>query len=146
MPIYLALKKPYSLPMRKGFLTLFVILGLVLLPGCSNSEDKACEITRQTAEKYLTEFTQTRWQAEQTFASWPEIKSASELFGGVWRSPQEGKGYKSAYHAGLLTGTIITAEKYIKTLETFPQCFEPSQVAEARMVINRALGLEENRF
>ncbi len=127
--------------MRKGFLTLFVILGLVLLPGCSNSEDKACEITKQTAEKYLTEFTQTRWQAEQTFASWPEATVANEFFGGDWRLASDGKAYKSAYHAGLLTGTIIAAEQYLRAIETYPQCFEPNQVIEARATINTALGL-----
>ena len=80
IPVYPELKTLYPWHMRRVFLALFLSAGLLLLPGCSNSNCENFETTLRNLEaEYLADYNiaKTRVQSSETWV--PVIKKGLDM-------------------------------------------------------------------
>ena len=98
--------------MPKVFLAPLLVVGLLLLPGCSSAEDKACEAAQKVVEE--------------------DMDKAQELLLSAKDLDKNGYGLQ----ANEVRGEILrTSEKINRLIVKDQSCFTAEQVAEAQSYI-----------
>ena len=99
--------------MRRVFLALLLFAGLLLLPGCTSNEVKACNAAEQAVIEY-------------------EVESADKL------TAYNNEINKNQRYDSSLSSKA--AEAYLNSLRVIvnnPSCFTPKQVAEAQSFLSK---------
>ena len=95
--------------MSRALLTSFVISGLLLIPSCSSTDEKACEVAQQVVED--------------------DMSKAGELLLSAKDLDKNGYGLQ----ANEVRGEILrTSEKLNRVILKSQSCFTPAQVGQAQ--------------
>ncbi len=98
--------------MSRALLTSFVISGLLLIPSCSSTDEKACEVAQQVVED--------------------DMSKAGELLLSAKDLDKNGYGLQ----ANEVRGEILrTSEKLNRVILKSQSCFTPAQVGQAQASI-----------
>ena len=99
--------------MPKVFLAPLLVVGLLILPGCSSAEDKACEAAQKVVEE--------------------DMNKAQELLLSAKDLDKNGYGLQ----ANEVRGEILrTSEKLNRAILKNQSCFTPAQVVEAQIYVD----------
>ena len=115
--------------MPKVFLSLLLFTGLLLLPGCSNSEAEACAVAKKISDEYASKASEFRFEY-----NWRN-KSKDSLSQAI-----AGRAYSLADEQNMYR---------MKQIVDNSSCFTPEQVVQAELIINEntkmcALAQDEN--
>ena len=100
--------------MPKVFLAPLLVVGLLLLPGCSSAEDKACEAAQKVVEE--------------------DMNKAQELLLSAKDLDKNGYGLQ----ANEVRGEILrTSEKLNRAILKNQSCFTPEQLVEAQRYLDK---------
>jgi hypothetical protein len=100
--------------MPKVFLAPLLVVGLLLLPGCSSAEDKACEAAQKVVEE--------------------DMDKAQELLLSAKDLDKNGYGLQ----ANEVRGEILrTSEKLNRAILKNQSCFTPEQLVEAQRYLDK---------
>ena len=100
--------------MPKVFLAPLLVVGLLILPGCSSAEDKACEAAQKVVEE--------------------DMDKAQELLLSAKDLDKNGYGLQ----ANEVRGEILrTSEKLNRAILKNQSCFTPEQLVEAQRYLDK---------
>ena len=100
--------------MPKVFLAPLLVVGLLLLPGCSSAEDKACEAAQKVVEEDMD-------KAQELLLSAKDLDK-----NGYGLQANEGRGE-----------SLRTSEKLNRAILKNQSCFTPEQLVEAQRYLDK---------